>query len=103
MNTSIKLTLSIDPDVVIDAKRYASEHSHSLSQLVENYFRSLTLKKSHQHTGMTDSAAPIVAELQTLIKTDKSNVKLQPKLSTSQPAESDRQLITDYILDKYAA
>ncbi len=99
MNTSTKLTLSVDANVVLDAKKYASEHSHSLSHLVENYFRSLTMKKSQQQASMMDGATPTVDELQRLIEPSKTKTVLQQK---SYSAQSDRQLMTDHILDKYA-
>lgn len=39
MNT--KLTLTIDNDVILKAKGYAYSKGHSLSDLVENYLKSL--------------------------------------------------------------
>jgi hypothetical protein len=36
-----KLTLSVDPEVVARAKRYAEEHGTSVSQLVERYLDAL--------------------------------------------------------------
>ena len=38
-----KLTLTLDHDVIERAKLYAKEKKRSLSDLVENYFRALTL------------------------------------------------------------
>ena len=43
MNT--KLTLSIEEQVVDEAKKYASKQHTSLSNLVENYLKSLVNKK----------------------------------------------------------
>ncbi len=40
MNT--KLTLTIQKQVIEDAKKYAKEKGQSLSHLVENYFKLLT-------------------------------------------------------------
>ncbi len=40
MNT--KLTLTIQKQVIEDAKKYAKEKGQSLSDLVENYFKLLT-------------------------------------------------------------
>jgi hypothetical protein len=37
-----KLTLSLDDKVIRKAKRYAKDSGRSVSELVENYFRSLT-------------------------------------------------------------
>jgi hypothetical protein len=112
MGTSTKLTLSVDSDIVRDAKEYASEHSHSLSNLVENYFRSLIKQKSHPQPGTHDSVTPLVAELQTLVSFDKAQATFKAqstarkKLHAVQSvgaAQSDRQIMTDHILDKYTA
>jgi hypothetical protein len=40
MNT--KLTLSIDNDVITKAKRYAKNTGRSLSDLIENYLKTIT-------------------------------------------------------------
>ncbi len=42
MNT--KLTLSLEKEVIESAKSYAKGTGRSLSEMVENYFKSLTLK-----------------------------------------------------------
>jgi len=42
MNT--KLTLSLEKTVIEEAKSYAKKTGRSLSELVENYFKSLTEK-----------------------------------------------------------
>lgn len=42
MNT--KLTLSLDKEVIEQAKSYAKKTGRSLSELVESYFRNLTEK-----------------------------------------------------------
>ena len=36
-----KLTLTVDPDVIKQAKSYAASQQQSLSKLVENYLRTL--------------------------------------------------------------
>ncbi len=43
MNT--KLTLTLEKDVIEKAKEYAARQGQSLSSLVENYFKHLTLEK----------------------------------------------------------
>ncbi|MFL0684016.1 MAG: DUF6364 family protein [Algoriphagus aquaeductus] len=43
MNT--KLTLTIEKDVIEQAKEYAAKQGQSLSSLVENYFKLLLLEK----------------------------------------------------------
>jgi hypothetical protein len=42
MNT--KLTLTLEKDVIEKAKEYAAKQGQSLSSLVENYFKHLTIK-----------------------------------------------------------
>jgi hypothetical protein len=39
---SQKLTLSVDPDVVAAAKRYAAAHGTSVSQLVEDFLAAVS-------------------------------------------------------------
>ncbi|MGL4598211.1 MAG: DUF6364 family protein [Bacteroidia bacterium] len=41
-----KLTLTIDDSVIASAKKYAKNKGKSLSDIVENYFMSLTAKES---------------------------------------------------------
>jgi len=38
-----KLTLKLDKNVIEKAKIYAAEHKHSLSFMVENYLKAITL------------------------------------------------------------
>jgi hypothetical protein len=45
-----KLTLTIDENVVTEAKQYAAETGNSLSEIVEAYLKSLHGKLQHQHT-----------------------------------------------------
>ncbi|WP_263079348.1 DUF6364 family protein [Endozoicomonas sp. Mp262] len=56
-----KLTLTVDPDVIKQAKIYAASQQQSLSKLVENYLKTLP------QTAVTDRATPeltgLVAEL----------------------------------------
>jgi hypothetical protein len=40
-----KLTLTIDDAVIVVAKKYAQKKGKSLSEIVENYLRSLTAKQ----------------------------------------------------------
>jgi hypothetical protein len=46
---SSKLTLSVAPDVVAAAKRYAATHDTSVSQLVEDYLSVITRQASNTH------------------------------------------------------
>ncbi len=45
-----KLTLKIEEDVIQQAKSYAARQNRSLSALVENYLRSLTVKDPDSDT-----------------------------------------------------
>ncbi len=45
-----KLTLSIDNRVIESAKKYASVKGTSLSGIVENYLKSITLKSAKDQT-----------------------------------------------------
>ena len=42
---STKLTLTIEEEVIKKAKKYAKQKGRSLSDLVENYFRAITMNQ----------------------------------------------------------
>ena len=46
MNT--KLTLTIEQEIIERAKQYAKEKNRSLSDIIENYLKILTSKKSQE-------------------------------------------------------
>lgn len=46
MNT--KLTLSLNKDIIAQAKVYAKEHNMSLSFMIENYLQKIISEYSHQ-------------------------------------------------------
>ena len=80
-----KLTLTIDPSVIEQAKRYAASQEQSLSKLVENYLKTLP------ETPATDEPAlkltGLVAELAGVL--DDKAIK------------NDRSEYRDYLQDKY--
>jgi len=80
-----KLTLSIREQVIQDAKQYARDHGKSLSNIVEEYLKSLssTNPKSRE------------VELSDLVKELKGSVKL-PK-----DFESYKKTLEDALLEKY--
>lgn len=83
MNT--KLTLSLDKNIIEQAKVYAHGKQLSLSVLVENYFRFLIhQKKSAQRSDIS----PIVQELSGIINLDSK--------------DDIREDYTDYLLEKYS-
>ena len=57
MNT--KLTLTIEQNVIINAKKYASDKNRSLSNLIENYLKALTSENNNNKVELT----PIVKSL----------------------------------------
>ena len=77
-----KLTLTVDPEVVRQAKVYAASQQQSLSKLVENYLKSLPNPASPKETRLSGT----VAELAGII----SEQELEASGS-----------YTDYLQDKY--
>lgn len=81
MNT--KLTLSLNKDIIQQAKIYAKEHNISLSFLIENYLQKLTT----EYQPAASAKASIVDELSGIINLD---------------AEDDlKEDYTDYLTEKY--
>ncbi|MFK7797519.1 MAG: DUF6364 family protein [Aureispira sp.] len=81
MNT--KLTLSLNKDIIQQAKIYAKEHNISLSFLIENYLQKLT---TEQQTASSTKVS-IVHELSGIISLD---------------TEDDlKDNYTDYLTEKY--
>lgn len=67
MNT--KLTLTIEKEVIEIAKEYAKEKGQSLSELVENYFKLITVKRNKLEE---KQLSPKVRKLRGIIKTDEN-------------------------------
>lgn len=67
MNT--KLTLTIEKEVIEVAKEYAKEKGQSLSEMVENYFKLLTLNRRQIRP---EQLSPRIRKLRGIIKTDKT-------------------------------
>ena len=63
MNT--KLTLSLDAEVIEKAKTYAKSQKQSLSQLIENYLKRLTVEYPE-----IDTPVSIVQEMSGIINLD---------------------------------
>ncbi len=66
MNT--KLTLSIEKDTIKIAKKYAKEKGQSLSEMVENYFKFVTLQRVNTKE---IKLSPRVKKLRGILKVDK--------------------------------
>lgn len=65
MNT--KLTLTIEKEVIEIAKEYAKEKGQSLSEMVENYFKFLTMNRRKMEE---KQLSPRVRKLRGVIKTE---------------------------------
>lgn len=65
MNT--KLTLTIEQSVIEKAKIYARKKERSLSDLIENYLKALTIEESKKENELT----PIVSNLKGSFKIPK--------------------------------
>ncbi len=81
MNT--KLTLTIDENIISEAKKYAAHKRISLSKLVEFYFSSLTNSTINNAVKLP----PITSALGGMVK----NVKVA----------NDRKVLEDALIDKY--
>lgn len=65
MNT--KLTLTLEKEIIDQAKKYASNKGRSLSEMVENYFKYLTESKTEN---MKSQLSPRIQKLRGVIKVD---------------------------------
>lgn len=65
MNT--KLTLTIEKEVIEIAKKYAKEKGQSLSEIVENYFKFVAVKRIKVNE---KELSPKVRKLRGIIKTN---------------------------------
>jgi hypothetical protein len=61
-----KLTLSINKDIIEEAKKYARKRNTSLSNLIENFLVSVTNKGKANE----DEISPLVKSLSGVIKAD---------------------------------
>lgn len=77
-----KLTLSLDKEVIEQAKDFSRQRHKSLSKMVENYLRLLTTKERKE-----EELTPIVARLAGILPPD--------------AADNFRQEYTDYLEKKY--
>jgi hypothetical protein len=64
-----KLTLTLDKNVIEQAKKFAADHGNSLSELVENYFKLLVEKDDLQ---ALPKESKRVQRLKGILKTSKS-------------------------------
>lgn len=64
---STKLTLTLDKEVIEQAKKYAADKGKSLSEMVENYFKYLTDSKAEEEK---EQLSPRVKKLRGVLKVD---------------------------------
>lgn len=77
-----KLTLSLDKNIIENAKKYAKSNNISLSKLIESYLKTLT-KRNKSESDIT----PLVESLSGVISLDENfDVK---------------DAYTDYLIEKY--
>ncbi len=62
MNT--KLTLTIEQDVIEKAKKYAKKKGRSLSDLVENYFKTITLGEKPDYNSQGSIATSLLGSFE---------------------------------------
>lgn len=67
MNT--KLTLTLEKEVIEIAKQYAKEKGQSLSEMVENYFKFVTVNRTKMKE---KQLSPKVKKLRGILKMDKN-------------------------------
>ena len=63
---STKLTLTLEKEVIETAKEYAKEKGQSLSELVENYFKLITMNRREIKS---KELSPRIQRLRGIIKT----------------------------------
>ncbi len=82
MNT--KLTLNVDDSVIARAKEYAQKGRTSLSKLVENYLKSLTVETSKKN-----NLSPIVGRLKGAVSVPKNG-------------DDFKNIVSDSVMEKYS-
>lgn len=66
-----KLTLSMDKEVIEEAKKYARKKNTSLSKLIKSYLQSITRNKAEKDTEIT----PLVKSLSGILTKENLNYK----------------------------
>ena len=82
---STKLTLTVDENVIESAKEYARRHQRSLSNIIEEYLKSLTSENEDQKK----------PKLSQLVKELKGSVK------DPDPNKSYKEILTDALIEKH--
>ncbi len=82
---STKLTLTVDGDVIDSAKEYARKHKRSLSNIIEEYLKSLTGQSKQEEK----------PDLSAIVKELKGSVR------DPNPDKSYKELLADSLVDKH--
>jgi len=82
---STKLTLSIEQEVIIKAKRYAKNQGRSLSNIIEEYLKSIS----------NESTISEKKEISNIIKELKGSIKIP------NDNKSYSEILEDALLEKY--
>jgi len=82
---STKLTLTVDQNVIESAKEYAKQNRRSLSNIIEEYLKSLTSNSMNKRK----------PKLSKLIKELKGSVK------DPNPSKSYKEILTDALIEKH--
>lgn len=77
-----KLTLTLDSKVIQKAKRYARSQGRGLSELVENYFKSITGPEGDQPEELTTSVKSLMGSFKAPKDFDYKEVLQREKLIT---------------------
>jgi len=75
MNT--KLTLTVEEEIIADAKAYAKKRGQSLSDLVENYFKLLT---KENRIVKPKQLSPRIRRLRGILKVERKNYDYREEL-----------------------
>lgn len=73
MNT--KLTLSIDKSIIEEAKAYASSSGRSLSAVIEEYLKAITLPKKKAQVELNEEVRSLLGSV--ILKEEKSYKELR--------------------------
>jgi len=82
---STKLTLTVDQKVIESAKEYAKKNKRSLSNIIEEYLKSLTINSQERKK----------IELSKLVRNLKGSVK------DPNPSKSYKEILTEALIEKH--
>ncbi len=83
---STKLTLTVDKNIIEEAKKYAKANGRSLSNIIEEYLKALVSQESEKEEDF---------EISPLVKS------LWGSVQTPSDKQKDKDLLTDALMQKY--